>query len=179
MRLKAHSMADGTTPCLLIRQPESCSAGGVFLLAAGHGPQSNASGNSGPEPSQRQFVSVHSRLAVQSLKISSRITASTPAVMFGNTDNGSRTGRKAAHRGLLEPDAVKAARPVLSCQVSNSLGLPAWFPIPTRLRQFPLTRIILCSPYLVPMMQWAQDAGLHALTDEWMKILTGREQTQG
>ena len=45
--------------------------------------------------------------------------------MLGNTDNNSGTSRKDAHRGLLEPDAVKVARPVLrGAGRSNAPGLP-------------------------------------------------------
>jgi len=84
-------------------------------------------GNSGPEPSRGPSARRPSRGATQTATIRPRHASSTPIAANKTDSNASGPARhqQGAHRGLLEPDAVKVARPVLRGPgPSNGLRLP-------------------------------------------------------
>ncbi|MET3176374.1 UNVERIFIED_ORG: hypothetical protein ABIB52_004249 [Arthrobacter sp. UYCu721] len=99
-------------------------------------------------------------------------TSSTPAAKFGKPNNDGRTSRNAAHRDLLEPDAVKVACPVLRGPgLSNELGLPdQLFHRSTQLSAaFDDTNLVSAGG-LVPAMALAVKTCLGELADRWLTL---------
>ncbi len=166
-RRKTYSMLGGTSASLLLRQQGRCPACGTLLLDADHEPQT-------PQEWEQWIMTI-----VKALRKNALTTDGTSGTADGQATrrllHAHCRRREAVHRrraqrrsaalrprGLLEPDAVKVARPVLRGPGrSNASGLPdrvchgftATFDDPN---------LVSCAG-LAPVLQLVERAGLQRL----------------
>ena len=136
---------DGLSLRLLKTQRGRCPACGELLLLADPNPKASKNGSNGSRPPAKRSAnkrSLPSRNLAERTN-PSRSVSSTPTAGHGTPPPPATNPSPAppAHDplGLLEPDAVKVARPVLrgprrsnapglpDVQISNSLTIPKWW----------------------------------------------------
>ncbi len=122
-RRTSFSLMGGLTASLLLRQQGRCPACGTFLLDAERGPQSPREWEQWTR-TLRRALSMNALLQENAPGDDRTVYRLTHAHCHYRIGNGTTVSRQRP-RGLLEPDAVKVARPVLRGPGrSNALGLP-------------------------------------------------------